>query len=66
MRWRSMNSWKDRALIAVIGTLMIPITIVLVPVFLVVTQMGLNNSLWAVILPGLQPPPASSCCANIC
>ena len=31
---------------------MIPITIVLVPVYLVITKLGLVNSLWAVILPG--------------
>ncbi len=57
---------KNAALLAVIGTLMIPITIVLVPVFLVITKLGLNNSLWAVILPVLRPLPASSCSGNTC
>jgi alpha-1,4-digalacturonate transport system permease protein len=47
---------KTLMLLLVIGTLMIPITIVLVPVFLVITKMGLNNSLWAVILPGAATP----------
>ena len=47
---------KNAALLMVIGTLMIPITIVLAPVFLVITKMGLNNSLWAVILPGAATP----------
>ncbi|PSC03076.1 ABC transporter permease [Alsobacter soli] len=47
---------KTLAMLAVIGTLMIPITIVLVPVYLVVTEMGLVNSLWAVILPGAATP----------
>jgi alpha-1,4-digalacturonate transport system permease protein len=47
---------KNAAMLAVIGTLMIPITIVLVPVYLVVTSLGLNNSLWAVILPGAATP----------
>ena len=47
---------KGAALLVVIGTLMIPITIVLAPVFLVVTKLGLNNSLWAVILPGVATP----------
>lgn len=47
---------KNAALLMVIGTLMIPITIVLAPVFLVVTTLGLNNSLWAVILPGAATP----------
>jgi alpha-1,4-digalacturonate transport system permease protein len=47
---------KNAAMLGVIGTLMIPITIILVPVYLVVTEMGLVNSLWAVILPGAATP----------
>ncbi len=47
---------KNSAMLAVIGTLMIPITIILVPVYLVVTEIGLVNSLWAVILPGAATP----------
>ena len=40
----------------IIGTLMIPITVILVPVFLVVTKLGMVNSLWGVILPGAATP----------
>jgi len=47
---------KQAATLAVIGTLMIPMTIILVPVYLVVTELGLTNSLWAVILPGAATP----------
>jgi alpha-1,4-digalacturonate transport system permease protein len=47
---------KQAATLAVIGTLMIPMTIILVPVYLVVTELGLVNSLWAVILPGAATP----------
>jgi alpha-1,4-digalacturonate transport system permease protein len=47
---------KNAAMLLVIGTLMIPITIILVPVYLVVTKLGLVNSLWAVILPGAATP----------
>jgi len=47
---------KNAAMLMVIGTLMIPITIILVPVYLVVTELGLVNSLWAVILPGAATP----------
>lgn len=47
---------KSFAILTVIGTLMIPITIILVPVYLVVTKLGLVNSLWAVILPGAATP----------
>jgi len=47
---------KNAALLTVIGTLMIPITIILVPVYLVVTELGLVNTAWAVILPGAATP----------
>ncbi len=57
---------KNAALLAVIGTLMIPITIVLVPVFLVITKLGLNNSLWAVILPGAATPTGIFLLGNTC
>ncbi|MBC6436605.1 MAG: carbohydrate ABC transporter permease [Rhodobacteraceae bacterium] len=43
-------------LLLVIGTLMIPQTVVLVPLFLIVTQMGMFNSLWGVIIPGAATP----------
>ena len=47
---------KTAVMLMVIGTLMIPITIILVPVYLVITKLGLVNSLWAVILPGAATP----------
>jgi len=47
---------KNTVMLMVIGTLMIPITIILVPVYLVITELGLVNSLWAVILPGAATP----------
>ena len=47
---------RTAVLIGVIGTLMISITIILVQVYLVVTKLGLVNSLWAVILPGAATP----------
>ncbi|MDE2198318.1 MAG: carbohydrate ABC transporter permease [Rhodospirillales bacterium] len=40
----------------ILSTLMIPITVVLVPAFLVVTDLGLVNSLWGVILPPAATP----------
>jgi alpha-1,4-digalacturonate transport system permease protein len=40
----------------IIATLMIPPTIILVPVFLVINQVGLLNSLWGVILPTIATP----------
>jgi alpha-1,4-digalacturonate transport system permease protein len=47
---------RNAAMLGIIGTLMIPITIILVPVYLVVTWLGLVNNLWAVILPGAATP----------
>lgn len=47
---------RNAAMLAVIGTLMIPITIILVPVYMVVASLGMVNSLWAVILPGAATP----------
>lgn len=40
----------------IIATLMIPPTIILVPVFLVINQVGLLNSLWGVIWPAVATP----------
>ena len=40
----------------IISTLMIPPTIILVPVFLVINQVGLLNNLWGVILPAVATP----------
>ena len=40
----------------IIATLMIPPTIILVPVFLVINTVGLLNSLWGVIIPAIATP----------
>jgi alpha-1,4-digalacturonate transport system permease protein len=40
----------------IIATLMIPPTIILVPVFLVINSVGLLNNLWGVILPAIATP----------
>jgi alpha-1,4-digalacturonate transport system permease protein len=40
----------------IIATLMIPPTIILVPVFLVINSVNLLNSLWGVILPAVATP----------
>ena len=47
---------RNAVMLFVIGTLMIPITIILVPAYLVVTSLGMVNTLWAVILPGAATP----------
>jgi alpha-1,4-digalacturonate transport system permease protein len=47
---------RTSILIFIIGTLMIPISVIMVPVYLVVTKLGMVNSLWGVILPGAATP----------
>jgi len=47
---------RTLVLLLVIGTLMIPQTVVLVPLFLIVSEMGMTNSLWGVIIPGAATP----------
>jgi len=47
---------RTAVFVLIIATLMIPPTVTLVPLFLVVSQMGLINSHWAVIWPAIATP----------
>lgn len=47
---------RNVALIAILSTLMVPATVLLVPVFIIVAAMGLVNNLWGVILPTVATP----------
>lgn len=47
---------KNAIFIIIISTLLIPISVILVPVFLVITQIGWNNNLLGVIIPGAATP----------
>lgn len=47
---------RSTVLALVIATLMIPQTVVLVPLFMVTRELGLLNSLWGVIIPGAATP----------
>jgi alpha-1,4-digalacturonate transport system permease protein len=47
---------RDVVFVIIISTLMIPISVILVPVFLVITQLGMNNTLWGIIIPGAATP----------
>jgi alpha-1,4-digalacturonate transport system permease protein len=47
---------RQAIFVIIISTLMIPISVILVPVFLVVTQVGWYNNLWGVIVPGAATP----------
>ncbi len=47
---------RNAVFLLIISTLMIPPTIILVPNFLVVSELGLLNSLWGVIWPAVATP----------
>jgi len=47
---------RDAIFVIIIATLLIPISVILVPVFLVITGIGWNNNLWGVIIPGAATP----------
>lgn len=49
-------SGRAVVLMVVIGVLMIPQTVVLVPLFLIVSELGMLDTLWAVIIPGAATP----------
>lgn len=54
----SKYEFKGRTVVLalVIGTLMIPQTVVLVPLFLITRELGIANTLWGVIIPGAATP----------
>ena len=47
---------KNMILIYVIATLFVPIQVTLVPLFIVVRQLGIGNTYWAMILPWFASP----------
>lgn len=47
---------RDGVFVLIISTLMIPLTVVMVPAFLVIVGVGLMDNLWGVILPTVATP----------
>jgi alpha-1,4-digalacturonate transport system permease protein len=47
---------RSTAMLVIVATLLIPQTIVLVPTFLIVSELGLVNTPWGVILPAVATP----------
>ncbi len=45
---------RDKIFALYLGTMMIPFSIIMMPLYLMIREMGLNNSLWALILPGMS------------
>lgn len=54
----SKYKFRDRNTIflIIISTLMVPVSVILVPIFLVITQVGWNNTLIGIIVPGAATP----------
>lgn len=47
---------RNAAVLIIIATLLVPPTVILVPLFIVVKYFGMFNSLWGVIIPGAATP----------
>lgn len=47
---------RDAVMLLIVATLMVPMTVILVPLYSVVNSVGLMNSLWGVILPTIATP----------
>jgi alpha-1,4-digalacturonate transport system permease protein len=47
---------RNAIFVFILSTLMIPVSVILVPAFVVVTWLGMTNSLWGVILPPAATP----------
>jgi alpha-1,4-digalacturonate transport system permease protein len=47
---------RDAIFVLIISTLMVPISVILVPAFFVLTKVGLTNNLWGLIIPGAATP----------
>ncbi len=44
---------RDQIFFIIVATMMVPFQVILIPIFLIVRAMGIYNSLWALIVPGL-------------
>lgn len=47
---------RDAVLLVIVGTLMVPMGVILVPLYYVVSAVGLLDTLWGVILPTIATP----------
>jgi alpha-1,4-digalacturonate transport system permease protein len=56
----ALSKYKFRGrsfvMLVIIATLMVPLSVILVPLYSAITAMGLSNSLWGVILPTVATP----------
>ncbi|MGL4494967.1 MAG: carbohydrate ABC transporter permease, partial [Beijerinckiaceae bacterium] len=47
---------RDAMVLIIVATLLIPPTVILVPLFMTVSKLGMLNSLWGVIIPAVATP----------
>lgn len=47
---------RDVIFLVIISTLMVPVSVILIPAFLVITKVGWSNNLWGLIIPGAATP----------
>lgn len=47
---------RDAIFLVMISTLMVPISVILIPAYLVISEVGWTNNLWGVIIPGAATP----------
>jgi alpha-1,4-digalacturonate transport system permease protein len=47
---------RDVVFLAILGTLMIPLQVIMLPVYLVIAKLGMANTLWGIIIPPSATP----------
>lgn len=47
---------RDVIFLIIVSTLMVPVSVILIPAFLVITEVGWANNLWGLIIPGAATP----------
>jgi alpha-1,4-digalacturonate transport system permease protein len=47
---------REIVFLIIIGTLMVPISVIMIPAFLVISRVGWVNNLWGLIIPGAATP----------
>jgi alpha-1,4-digalacturonate transport system permease protein len=57
---------RDAIFLIILGTLMIPLQVIMLPVYLVIAKLGMANTLLGIIIPPSATPTGSSCSGSTC
>lgn len=57
---------KNGLFLLTLATIMIPLQVILIPVYQVVASLGMVNTLWGLIIPAAATPLGSSSCGSTC